>query len=840
MTHVAANQLCRHPALTTTDVDSWVEKPPRPEWFEWALSVVNGMVATLDPWGQPHGEFRRITRLEHAVESSHWRVRKEFVSMMLEDVHGAETLVARWNDLFPAVIGQDVDLIHRQELMEMFNVVRLDEKIPLESKQSATLWMGLIFLTDPPEFMEWRSRIRDALFAAEHPPLDEAGDCWMRIADCMLSDEDPAEWARLTAGFVGSKDLLLRATRERVRGMGHGTAIADEAQHAEARGNASAALALWLDAGRLAAEHPSAPGAKELSAWWSETLLRWASAEEPGEIMKQWIEFRLNDAWFHQDSFPAITPETQERLGVYTLRLVSRSSASNPETRYQGIMMLGALWPLLSQEQQRTIGAAISPDLFDASLYLSEFKGSRTMGRFRLNYSRINLVHRIWPCLSDELRIAYSRCLRATWREARPTGHMLWLDAWSSEPGLGKEQWLLSVLVFSYGGRYPQFRPVADAQAPLVMQESWPRPLPAREVEVDASTIRKLSERIALVWSETKSKKDTDRQINALDALSQEMGEFDGESLPLWLIGDLAMLYRNFYRDLGDDLSVNQLSNSIALGFYASGVAKLSDEERKRLDSGDGNRIDAVLIQRALAASPDWGIKAYASPQQLRQQMKVAIEDSHEDALDSFLENLEWSPVGVETLRDIWDWLLGQAQHHPDPKIRLRCYAALFRLSPQVSAEKGRAMREQFRRFFASANVPTFEWPTGVLGAAYDGRTGRGEGIPWADDQLAAEWAWISAIKLEADIMPDSGARKRTGVFSYLAQAVSYAMDEGLAGMCIHRPAMGEPLPISLWNRAPLMQPFEPTPWQRARQLHLSQPELRFPDRLQYRPPGRW
>jgi len=85
MTKMAVNQLCNHPELTSVDANSWEEKP-LPSLFERVLSDVKEM---LGPWRE-QGESRRTTRLEHAVESSHWRVRKEFVSMLLEDAHGVK------------------------------------------------------------------------------------------------------------------------------------------------------------------------------------------------------------------------------------------------------------------------------------------------------------------------------------------------------------------------------------------------------------------------------------------------------------------------------------------------------------------------------------------------------------------------------------------------------------------------------------------------------------------------------------------------------------------------------------------------------------------------------
>jgi hypothetical protein len=192
-------------------------------------------------------------------------------------------------------------------------------------------------------------------------------------------------------------------------------------------------------------------------------------------------------------------------------------------------------------------------------------------------------------------------------------------------------------------------------------------------------------------------------------------------------------------------------------------------------------------------------------------------------------------------MAETWDWLVREARDHPDTGVRLRAYTALFRLLPLVPPERRLAMREQFRRFFNATRVPLREWPREELGAAYRWRpSGHGEGIPWDEDQLAAEWAWSSAIKLEADIYPNYGVAERlTGVFSYLAQACSYAVDEGLAGMCIHRPGSAEPVWPSIWNRPPLAQPLEPTPWQRARRLHLARPDLRFPDQLPYRPLGK-
>jgi hypothetical protein len=186
----------------------------------------------------------------------------------------------------------------------------------------------------------------------------------------------------------------------------------------------------------------------------------------------------------------------------------------------------------------------------------------------------------------------------------------------------------------------------------------------------------------------------------------------------------------------------------------------------------------------------------------------------------------------------IWRELLKLAEtSESDHKPRI--HGALFHLAPLVSANERLAMRRDFLEYFRKTPLPIDKWPDKVMN---DIRQSwyfhpKGEGIPWEDDSLSAALSWSSDVGRQIDLTPENGvAEKFTGVFSYLAQAMVSYTDEGIPGIWLNHNPVNEPLPKFVWKRQPLHLPFEPTPWQQARDLHLRRPDLRFPDPAWARP----
>jgi hypothetical protein len=198
------------------------------------------------------------------------------------------------------------------------------------------------------------------------------------------------------------------------------------------------------------------------------------------------------------------------------------------------------------------------------------------------------------------------------------------------------------------------------------------------------------------------------------------------------------------------------------------------------------------------------------------------------------LDAAEKEPPPAEVLAAAWE-VLSHASRSGAKQRRLAAFGGLFRLAPLLDASTRLAMRGEFLRFFRSQIVPLADWPGWMLESAVTPDSARGgDGIPWEDDDLSAAMSWWSQIGSETyPRRQKDAARADTGVFSYVANAyLEYEAMSGLRGA--H--GLDAVVPEKAWVRLPLRAPFEATPWQRARSLHLRRPDLCFPDRALYRP----
>ncbi len=776
-------------------------------------------------------ENNNPSRLEAEVECRPWRTRLAFVRMMLDEPKYAKHLFLYWGDLFPAVVGPDVDLEQRRELMELLDDVRVAKASTKHARCSATLWMGLIFLTDPPEFASWRPQIRDAVFTVTDAPYDEAGDIWFRMADTLLAFEDPADWSSITQTFASDPIALRRAVRERMRGM----ASQHAAIEAEGLVDPEGLPALWLDAGRLLAVHPQAPGASELSDWWNRTMIEWLEQEEPGPGLGNGHVIAGHAVYaIALEPGPVISATLQQRLGEASLRWADRACLLDEKQAKPYIDVVKRLLPLLTEEQVAAVAVKMAPVLFRPPGYVDSYSQNPRFGH-RLDDQRVGMLKRFWPHLSDEQQILHRQCLREVWNKARFSRDLLWLDACSSHPELSPEEWLLAAWVSS-DGVWPWFRIGEAATMPGRLAPGQPYPAPA----IDPQVARRLAERLGNAWDDA-AVMTSNKGDRLSMTLSQVMALPDGQAMPAWLDYGFKRRVHLFLRDAPQNMTGEDFREFVMMGFIATGLVVPSDEDRlaieARLNNARSVPSDCVAAARAF---PEWWSATYADPDAASDRVAAAISAEDLSFLNLLLASFERRPPSPEVFSAVWEQLLESSGPHRAMQDRLRAYSALLRLAPQASVEKRLAMRERFRGFFAEARLPMSEWPRNELGPDYAYRTrGLGEGVAWDEDPLAAEWAWSSEIKLQANIYPNWGtAQKSNGVFSYLAQACSYVVDEGLAGMCCHRPDTRHPMPGSFWNRQPLMQPFEPTPWQRVRQLHLRRPDLDFADPLPYRPPG--
>ena len=216
------------------------------------------------------------------------------------------------------------------------------------------------------------------------------------------------------------------------------------------------------------------------------------------------------------------------------------------------------------------------------------------------------------------------------------------------------------------------------------------------------------------------------------------------------------------------------------------------------------------------------------------------IGGKNDGRLERLLSSAVNAPAADEVVLAMWQ-ALQQCSDTAEARNKPEVFGALFHLAPRVSAEERLAMRRDFLEYFRNTPLPINQWPNEAMSytrkAPYRQRVGLGEGIPWEHDPLSAALSWSSDVGTQTDLTPEYGvAETSTGVFSYLAQAMVSFYDEGLAGMWLLQYPLNQPVPITAWKRQPLQPPFEPTPWQQARELHLRRPDLHFPDHAWPRP----
>ncbi len=219
----AARALFKHPVVEEASW-SWITtSPPSPPgfWSEIFAELRDKIQLPAIDRYRPDDEY-----LPHLIETSRWPVRRAWIEKMMHDEGAAFLVTNGWNHYFPAVVGQDVTMRNRRELIELLNDIHLDPSLPDTSRDAAVLWMSLIVLTDPVEFADWRVPVRDAIFKQNHPPWAGRMDVGMRIIDALLAFDTHDEAARLTQSFINDAYLTRRALRERVRGFdSHATAI---------------------------------------------------------------------------------------------------------------------------------------------------------------------------------------------------------------------------------------------------------------------------------------------------------------------------------------------------------------------------------------------------------------------------------------------------------------------------------------------------------------------------------------------------------------------------------------------------------------------------------------
>jgi hypothetical protein len=392
-------------------------------------------------------------------------------------------------------------------------------------------------------------------------------------------------------------------------------------------------------------------------------------------------------------------------------------------------------------------------------------------------------------------------------------------------PVLDEVEWLMSAA--SWSG-WSVWKIVADGEVPRRLE--WRQPFPVRRPsESTQRTVAKALDRAVAGYRDAKHRKN-DALAAFQDGLRSCHG---GRPFPKGLERSFDYLLNRTGRPDQPFSGERWLARRLAV----AGLRDIDDEIRREL-------IDELVVARKYGSPllmPQVGFPAawatvLHSPELAAAEVVRNLNDSDEP-LRSLLSEAVRTPPPTAVTAAMWTSLLDIARHSTC-KRQVAAYGPLFRLAPLVAAEQRLAMRREFLRLFKWRVVPMPSWPTWTMEPIETKRSIRGgEAIPWEDDALSAALSFTSEVRREVYRYSGPGVAERSaGVFSYLAQAFVSYEEAGIAPLFLDDYGVDQPIPLHCWKRRPLVLPVEPTPWERARALHLRRPDLAWPDLAWYRP----
>jgi hypothetical protein len=771
----------------------------------------------------------------HLLACGRWSVRLGFFRKLLATPGSVPHLSESWALLFPAVVGVDVDFRHRRKLLKLLDELRQSGELAPESRDTAILWQGLVFLSDPTEFAAWRVPVRDAMLAVEEPLLVRYGDVWMRTLDALLAYDPPELWPELTKPLAANPVTLRRAVRERVRGvLAHHEAFIRAAEVAEAEGKWESPFAAWQDCGRWLAAWPDTPWQAPVAEWRRTTLARWLLTEGLGGFGEQHFEYgKLLDR-LPADAVIELAADDRAALAAKTFELAERAgrdslTAADDDARkavHQALMRVATYDPFLTAEQQTEARRLAAPALVRLAVFTTRWNAADP-DRMTCSVCQAcrKLLLKTWPLLTADQRATLAAEYRQAWEEVGRESldiDLLCLDAWCERPALDEVEWLMSAA--SWGG-WKVWRVVDET--PRMIE--WRAPFPVRRpAESTVKTVAQALERAVAGYRNAKGHRG-----DALAAFQEGLRScHGGKPFPKGMEKGLDYFLNRASRPVQPFSGERWLAKRLA----GMGLREPDAETRRALiDEVVAGEYGSLLLLPRDGFPDPWATVLQSPEIAAAEVVRDWEEDS--DPLRSLLTAAVRTPPPAAVTAAMRETLLEKTRHGTR-KEQVAAYGALFRLAPLVSADERLAMRREFLGFFKWQIVPMRSWPTWAMEPIETKRSVRGgEAIPWEDDALSAALSWSSEMRREVYRYPGPGVAERSaGVFSYLAQAFVSYEEAGIAPMFLDDYGIDKPIPERCWVRRPLTLPVEPTPWQRARALHLRRPDLFWPDCAWYRP----
>jgi hypothetical protein len=745
---------------------------------------------------------------EGLIASSRWPLRRAMADSMLRNPKRAEFLMQNWKHYFPAIIRADVSLDHRREWISLLNALREDDSLTAPSRQAAVFCMALIVLTDPPEFKSWRVPVRDTMLGWRGPLQSETADSWMRTIDTLLALDPPESWVALTKPLTANPDHLPDAMKVPVRGLaGHFEALSREFELFEIRNQTEHGFALWQGAGISLEAWPDAVGkstATKIRSWRRDVLFRWLMDHSRGT--------RAELAETRGRVLLKFSPEQQAQIATSVAewaRLaceeVNAADGNTKLTESRPLMIVQLLYPYLAEHEQAEIGHQLIPVLLRPDLFHSR----RSSIRLDLDWAKF--LWKIHPLMNaDERKILQTR-LTPIMGNLSPSWHssaiLLCVDAWSDMPALSPEKWLAVAWHFKCGWQVVPKNTPHEQLDPFAI---GPLPIPPLADHV----VGVLAQYLDTAFS-------TGDRRTFLEKLNQQLNGSDSSAALSTDIRYRCYIEIEDWRKTGV-LASHSVAELLKMKLYLRGLHELDDEGLRALKELARNGLQPIhwgeFLYRTNYSDNPWSDVLQDPQTAAREAVRWIGHERNCWLLYGLLFSMEKSPPGAAVVHAIWNALRQRSQSatiQDKPVI----FAALFRLSRLLPRDERLAMRRDFLAAFRTKGFRSLAFTDDDnWGISHDPwlYPGGGLGVPWEDDELSAALSWSSNFDRQVHLYPSNVRDPR-------ANDVFHFLSLGSKSKVFPNP----------WNQKPSAMPpppapFEPTPWQQARELHLRRPDLDF------------
>ncbi len=743
-------------------------------------------------------------RLERLLEVCRWNVRSEFLRRMMLDEKHAEFLMRDWHRIFPAVTGQDVTLANRTEIIGWLDQLAVDAGTDGKIRDIATFWMALVVLTDPESFAAWREPVRDRMLASDDPPLHFSGDVWMRALDLLLVYDSEDEVVALTERLTRDSDLMRRALREGVRGMeGHIDLVMAEIERQNARWATRVTTAMWVDLKHLTDRMPDSEIRSQTRARLGNMMVAWLL----GDVSS--LRERFGERTDHrklgvEDLVIELSAEQQNQLKNFAFENLQKPYRAHSQSQFDArlpsqIEQALMIRHYLGSDEKASLAEHLSEILMDED-WMADVAPDATL----LDLPRLFGFAGIWDDLSEESRQRTGKWLRHHLHaslDPRDNSYRHFMGALSQyhaiHHDLGFDEADRLTLKFCFGTYSSTIRQNRGLWWTLESDVGEPPRFSQSGIE---AFLGKLEDAVA----------------NQKNSIALDPGENE------WVLKTIEFqrLRRRFPLLQPRDAAIFLL---VANNLVAPDGFFFHLTECPRFFCGDGR--DLTWKNAWFEAFPEWYDDV--------NYVKAAFEAwNMEDwsGVTRFLEHLEGDSSNEAVLNFVKSYFLNLVENGPE---KWRAYRMLLRIEEHFDD----AMREELRRRFhkeyrmPGASVASFH--LGHDEAALRNRAGL---IVWNEDALSAEQGWASHIcgELSFQQVYNSDPPKvitPTSTFQYLL----HAREVAYWAWGINYYIIDSVVPNSARLAEPPELPFEPTPWQQARELHLRRPDLQFPDHASFR-----